>query len=75
MGNFVKRNNVQTEMEVLEFMTMSKIDTMIYADEHGICSVFTFNPKIESQLNELALKIQSDANHSIATLLLEKCIE
>ena len=37
-------------------MTMSKIDTMIYADEHGICSVFTFNPKIESQLNELALK-------------------
>lgn len=35
-------------------MTMFKLETMIYASEDGINSVFTLNPALQKQLDALA---------------------
>ena len=35
-------------------MTMIKLETMIYASEDGISSVFTLNPALQKQLDTLA---------------------
>lgn len=35
-------------------MTMCKLETMIYANEDGVCSVFTLNLDLKKQLADLA---------------------
>ena len=35
-------------------MTMFKLETMIYASEDGTSSVFTLNPALQKQLDDLA---------------------
>lgn len=35
-------------------LTMCKLETMIYASEDGIYSVFTLNPDLQKQLDALA---------------------
>lgn len=35
-------------------LTMCKLETMIYASEDGIYSVFTLNPDLQKQLADLA---------------------
>lgn len=35
-------------------MTMCKLETMIYANEDGVYSVFTLNPNLKKQLADLA---------------------
>lgn len=35
-------------------LTMCKLETMIYASEDGIYSVFTLNPALQKQLDALA---------------------
>jgi hypothetical protein len=34
-------------------MTMCKLETMIYANEDGVYSVFTLNPNLKKQLADL----------------------
>lgn len=37
-------------------MTMCKLETMIYANEDGVCSVFTLNSDLKKQLADLAVQ-------------------
>lgn len=37
-------------------LTMCKLETMIYASEGGTYSVFTLNPELQKQLEDLAMQ-------------------